>query len=81
MFTGSMSNGEMKEGYDRLIATAKNKDSNAKEVKLCYVTVRLTLPWSSFDLLRVCGSTAREDRKEQEIHVNNENHVRGRETW
>jgi hypothetical protein len=46
MFTGSMSNAEMKEGYDRLIATAKNRDSNAKEVKLCYVTVRRILPRS-----------------------------------
>jgi hypothetical protein len=80
MFTGSMSNAEMKEGYDRLIATARNKDSNAKEVKLCYVTVRPALPWYSFVLLKPCGSTAREDRKEQKIHVNNENHVRGRET-
>jgi hypothetical protein len=39
-----MSYAEMKEGYDRLIATARNKDPNATEVKLCYVTVRLTLP-------------------------------------
>jgi hypothetical protein len=46
MFTGSMSNAEMKEGYDRLIATAKNRNSNAKEVKLCYVTVRRILPRS-----------------------------------
>jgi hypothetical protein len=59
MFTGSMSTAEMKEGYTRLISTAKNKDPNAKEVKLCYVTVSPYL-----DLPRICNrSLARQPER------------------
>ena len=43
MFTASMSSAEMAVAYDRLIATATGNDPMLKEVKLCYVTVRLSL--------------------------------------
>jgi len=39
MMTGSMSETEMRDARNRLLAIAKG-DSSQEEIKLCYVTVR-----------------------------------------
>jgi hypothetical protein len=43
MITASMSAAAKAEAYDRLTATATGNDPTRKEVKLCYVTVRISL--------------------------------------
>ena len=39
-----MPKAKITEGYDRLRATVRGNDPTGKEVKLCYVTVCLSLP-------------------------------------
>ena len=41
-FTAKMSKADMVEGYKRLRATFGGNDPSGREVKLCYVTVRLS---------------------------------------
>jgi hypothetical protein len=43
MITASMTPAEKTEAYGRLTATATGNDPTRKEIKLCYVTVRLSL--------------------------------------
>ena len=43
MITASMSSAEKAEAYRRLTATITGNDPKRREVKLCYVTVRLVV--------------------------------------
>ena len=52
-FTSKMPKAKITEGYDRLRAIVRGNDPTGKEVKLCYVTVGLSLQISPSNWLKV----------------------------